>query len=75
MKWFVPPYNVNVETNIGKAFPKLIDKHFPKTSKFHKIYNKNNVKISNSSCLKRQPKDNLNIFVDIMILARWKDIA
>ena len=48
--WFNPPYSVNVETNIGKTFLKLIDKHFPKTSKFHKIFNRNNVKVS-YSCL------------------------
>ena len=67
--WFDPYYNVNVETNIGKASLKLIDKHFSKTNKFHKIYNRNNVKIRYSSCLKREPKDNLNIIVDIRILA------
>ena len=39
--WFNPPYNVNVETNIGKTFLKLIGKHFPKTNKFHKIFNRN----------------------------------
>ena len=30
--WFNPPYSVNVETNIGKTFLKLIDKHIPKTN-------------------------------------------
>ena len=44
--WFNPPYSVNVETNIGKTFLKLIDKHFPKTNRFHKIFNRNNVKVS-----------------------------
>ena len=48
--WFNPPYSVNVETNIGKTFLKLIDKHFPKTNKFHKIFHRNNVKVS-YSCL------------------------
>ena len=41
---------MNVEINIGKTFLKLIGKHFPKTNKFHKIFNKNNVKVS-YSCL------------------------
>ena len=41
---------MNVETNIGKTFLKLIDKHFPKTNKFHKLFNRNNVKVS-YSCL------------------------
>ena len=33
--WFNPPYSVNVETNIGKTFLKLIDKHFPKTQELY----------------------------------------
>ena len=41
---------MNVETNIGKKFLKLIDKHFAKTNKFHKIFYRNNVKVS-YSCL------------------------
>ena len=41
---------MNVETNIGKTFLKLIDQHFPKTNKFYKIFNRNNVKVS-YSCL------------------------
>ena len=44
--WFNPPYSVNVETIIGKTFLKLIYKHYPKTNKFHKIFNRNNVKVS-----------------------------
>ena len=44
--WLNPPYSVNVETNIGKTFLKLIDKHFPKTNKFHKIFNRNKVSYS-----------------------------
>ena len=39
-----------MEANIEKFFLKLIEKHFPKTFKFHKIFNKNNVKVS-YSCL------------------------
>ena len=68
--WFNPPYSVNVETNIGKTFLKLIDKHFPKINKFHKIFNRNNVKVSYSSesCLKRKPKINLNVIADRKIL-------
>ena len=48
--WFNPPYSMNVEINIEKTFLKPIDKHFPKINKFHKIFNKNNVKVS-CSCL------------------------
>ena len=48
--WFNPPYSMNVTTNIAKCFLNLIDKHFPKRHKLHKIFNRNNVKVS-YSCL------------------------
>ena len=44
--WFNPPYSMNVETKIGSKFLKLIDKHFPKDSKFHKLFNRNTIKLS-----------------------------
>ena len=44
--WYNPPYSKNVETSVGKIFLKLINKHFGKTHRYHKIFNKNNVKIS-----------------------------
>ena len=46
--WFNPPYNKNVKTNIGKIFLKLVDKHFPKSNKLHKIFNRNTLKVSYS---------------------------
>ena len=49
--WFTPPCSKNVSTNIGKIFFKLIDKHFPKSSKLHKIFNRNTIKLS-YSCTK-----------------------
>ena len=45
--WYNPPYSVNVQTNLGHIFLKLIDKHF-KNSKLNKIFNRNNVKVSYS---------------------------
>ena len=45
---------MNVETNVGRTFLNLIRKHFPPTHKFHKIFNKNSVKVS-YSCM-----DNIN---------------
>ena len=45
---FNPPFSKNVSTNIGQKFLRLISKHFPKTSKLHKIFNKNTVKMSYS---------------------------
>ena len=44
--WFNPPYNKNVINNIAQTFLRLIDKHFPRANKMHKIFNRNNVKVS-----------------------------
>ena len=46
--WFNHPYNQNVPTNIAKIFLKLVDKHFPRTHRFHKIFNRNTIKVSYS---------------------------
>ena len=43
--WFTPPLGQRVKTNIDKKFLGLIRKHFPKTSRLHKIFNKNSVKV------------------------------
>ena len=48
--WFNPPFNVNVATNVAKSFLALIDKHFPRHHRYHKLFNKNNVK-SSYSCM------------------------
>ena len=46
--WFNLPYSANVKTNVGKLFMRLIDKHFPRHHKFHKIFNHSNFKLSYS---------------------------
>ena len=46
--WFNPPCSKTVKTKIGKFFLQLIKKHFPKENKFHKIFNKNTLKLSYS---------------------------
>ena len=46
--WFNTAYSKNVKTNIRKIFLNLIKKHFPPHHKFHKLFNKNTVKISYS---------------------------
>ena len=46
--WFNPRFSKNVSSNIGKFFLLLIQKHFPHNHKYHKIFNKNIVKISYS---------------------------
>ena len=48
MIWFNPLYSGNVVTKVGKHFLSLLDKHFPPHNKFHKIFNRNTVKISYS---------------------------
>ena len=47
--WFNPPFSLNVKTNIGKEFFKLIRKHLPRNHSFRKILNLNTIKISYSS--------------------------
>ena len=46
--WYNPPYSVNVKTNIGKIFFKLLQKHFPPIHPMYTIFNKNKIKISYS---------------------------
>ena len=46
--WFNPPFSINIRTNIGQQFFKLLNKHFPKENSLHKIFNKNTVKLSYS---------------------------
>ena len=44
--WFNPPLSQSVKTNIGKAFLKLVRKHFPRHHKVNKIFNTNTLKLS-----------------------------
>ena len=46
MIWFNPPFSRNVSTNVAKTFLDLLLKHFPKSNKLHKIFNRNTVKVS-----------------------------
>ena len=46
--WFNPPYSSHVKSNIGRQFSNLIAKHFPKHHRYHKLFNKNNLKLSYS---------------------------
>lgn len=47
--WFNPPFSKTVKTDIGKRFLKMIDRHFPKKSKLHRIFNRSTVKVSYST--------------------------
>ena len=44
--WFSPSYFLNVTTNVRKLFLKLLDRHFPRSHKFYKIFNSKTLKIS-----------------------------
>ena len=46
--WYNPPFSKNVATNVGRAFLKILDEEFPENHVFHKIFNRNTVKISYS---------------------------
>ena len=48
--WFNPPFNMAVVTRVGEHFLKLIDKHFPKGSEFHKYFNRRTIKVSYCCC-------------------------
>ena len=48
--WFNPSYSLNVRTTVAKIYLDLIDKCFPKGHKFHKLFNRNKLKVS-FSCL------------------------
>ena len=43
--WFNPMYSKNVKTNIGKILLNLIKKKFQLSHKFHKLFNRNTLKI------------------------------
>ena len=46
--WYNPPFNSQVKTNDGKSFLALLDKHFPRKHRYHKLFNRNTVKLSYS---------------------------
>ena len=48
--WYNPPFSMNVKTRIGGSFFYMLNKHFPKESELHKLFNKNTLKVS-YSCL------------------------
>ena len=46
--WFNPPFDQSVSTNVAKRFLGLVDKHFPKHHRYHKLFNRNTIKVSYS---------------------------
>ena len=53
--WFNPPFCNSVETKVGRVFLNLIDKHFGRNHKYHKIFNRNTIKVS-YSCMDNMQK-------------------
>ena len=49
--WFNPIYDKSVETKVGETFLKLVKRHFNNNHRYHKTFNKNNIKVS-YSCMK-----------------------
>ena len=43
--WFNPPYSMNVATNVGRTFLKLVNKNFLAGHQFNVLFNKNNMKV------------------------------
>ena len=44
--FYNPPYSVDVQTNIGKTFIRLVRKHFKPTHRLYKIFNDKTLKLS-----------------------------
>ena len=44
--WFKPPFDKNVTSNIGRRFLELFDLHFYVGHPYHRIFNRNTVKVS-----------------------------
>ena len=44
--WFNPPYSLNVATNVGREFLKLIDVHFPPGHPLRSVINRTTGKVS-----------------------------
>ena len=44
--WFNTPFDKNVTTNIGRRFLQLLDLHFHVGHPYHRIFNRNTVKVS-----------------------------
>ena len=42
--WFNPLHSKSVQINIARTFLNLANKHFPPSHKYHKLFNKNDVK-------------------------------
>ena len=69
--WFNPPFSKNVSNNIGKYFFLLIQKHFPNNLKYHKLFNKNNVKMK---WYMASLKSVINIYKEVIMEKKTKAV-
>ena len=53
--WFTRHFSKSISTNVAKTFLQLVRKHFSRSQKFHKIFNRNTVKVS-YSCINSMSK-------------------
>ena len=44
--WFNPPFSLNVKSNVGKDFLKLIETAFPPSNPLHKLFTRQTLKLS-----------------------------
>ena len=51
--WFNPSFSLNIKTNVGKIFLKLLKRHFQNGNTLHKIFNCNTVKMT-YCCMKNK---------------------
>ena len=53
--WFNPPFSKALSINVAKIFLRLFNRHFLKSHRLHKIFNRNTVKV-NYSCMQNMSK-------------------
>ena len=58
--WFNPSFSKSISTNVAKTFLQLVTKHFLRSQKLHKIFNRNTVKVS-YSCINNMSKSSRDI--------------
>ena len=89
--WFNPPFDKNVTTNISRRFLELYDLHFHVGHPYHRLFNRNAVKVSyccmpnmvsiisihNHKILKSEKKGPHHVPATVINLktALWKDTA
>ena len=68
--WFNPPFNNAVSANVAKIFVGLINKHFAKSHRLHKSFNRNTAKVS-YSCIQNMSK----IYNEQITFSPWNQLT